>query len=135
MDQLIDADAHTALVDKLRTGATEFRAKGDVPEEALDFSDDSVRSAARTDVPIPEPPFWGVRELPVDVEELYRHLDTHVLFKLHWGGKGVKGQAWKELLRDDFRPRLERMWHEAGPTCIPARCWASFPATRSATTS
>jgi 5-methyltetrahydrofolate--homocysteine methyltransferase len=35
-----------------------------------------------------------------------------VLFKLHWGGRGVKGEAWRRLLDDDFRPRLERMWAE-----------------------
>ena len=112
MDQLIDADARTALLEKLRAGATAFRAKGEEPVEELNFADDSVRSAARTDVPIPEPPFWGVREIPVDLDEVYPHLDTHVLFKLHWGGKGVKGEAWQTLLRDDFRPRLERMWKE-----------------------
>src|SRR5207248_3849888 len=39
--------------------------------------------------------------------------DTHVLFKLHWGGRGVKGEAWTKLLREDFQPRLERMWREA----------------------
>ena len=103
---------HAALVEKLRAGARAFREKGEEPEEELNFADDSVRSAARTDVPIPTPPFWGVREIPVDLDELYRHLDTHVLFKLHWGGKGVKGEAWQTLLREDFRPRLERMWRE-----------------------
>src|SRR5271166_164593 len=112
MDQLIDDDAHAALLSKLRTGATEFREKGDVPVEEVDLSDDSVRSPARTDVAIPTPPFWGVREIEVDLEEVYRHLDTHVLFKLHWGGRGVKGEAWQTLLREDFRPRLERMWRE-----------------------
>ncbi|MCW3018338.1 MAG: methionine synthase, partial [Solirubrobacterales bacterium] len=112
MDQLIDDDARAALVQKLLAGATEFRAKGDAPEEALNFADDSVRSPARTDVPIPTPPFWGVKEIPVNLDEVYRHLDTHVLFKLHWGGRGVKGEAWQTLLRDDFRPRLERMWRE-----------------------
>ena len=112
MDQLIDADARGALVEKLRAGATEFREKGDAPEEEVDLTDDSVRSPARTDVPIPTPPFWGVKEIEVDLDEVYRHLDTHVLFKLHWGGKGVKGEAWQTLLRDDFRPRLERMWRE-----------------------
>jgi 5-methyltetrahydrofolate--homocysteine methyltransferase len=112
MDQLIDADAHEALLAKLRAGASEFRKKGDAPVEEVDLSDDSVRSPARTDVPVPTPPFWGVREIDVDLSEVYRHLDTHVLFKLHWGGKGVKGEAWQTLLRDDFRPRLERMWHE-----------------------
>src|SRR3712207_1102439 len=47
------------------------------------------------------------------MDEVYRHLDTHVLFKLHWGGRGVKGEAWRELVETDFRPRLERMWAEA----------------------
>jgi len=112
MDQLVDADARGALVEKLLAGATEFRAKGEAPQEELNFADDSVRSPARTDVTIPTPPFWGVQEIDVDLDEVYRHLDTHVLFKLHWGGRGVKGEAWQTLLRDDFRPRLERMWRE-----------------------
>ena len=111
MDQLVDAEARSGLVAKLRSGAAEHRATGSEPV-ALDTSDDSVRSAAKTDVPIPSPPFWGVREIPVDLDDVYPHLDTHVLFKLHWGGKGVKGQAWRTLLRDDFVPRLQRMWAE-----------------------
>ena len=91
--------------------ATRLREVGE-EEEVLDTTDDTVRSAVRTDVEIPEPPFWGVREIEVDREELYTHLDTHVLFKLHWGGRGVKGEEWRKLLEEDFRPRLERMWAE-----------------------
>jgi 5-methyltetrahydrofolate--homocysteine methyltransferase len=112
MDQLIDADAHDALLEKLRAGATAFREKGEEPAEQGDLTDDSVRSPARADAPVPSPPFWGVREIPVDMDEVYSHLDTHVLFKLHWGGKGVKGEAWRALVDEDFRPRLERMWAE-----------------------
>ncbi len=112
MDQLVDEQARSALVDKLYAGARAFREKGEEPEEDLNFADDSVRSAARVDAPVPTPPFFGVREIPVDMDELYRHLDTHVLFKLHWGGAGVKGERWQKLLREDFRPRLERMWRE-----------------------
>jgi 5-methyltetrahydrofolate--homocysteine methyltransferase len=112
MDKLVEPDAREELVVKLREDAATFRAEGEV-EEVLDTSDDTVRSPARTDVPVPTPPFWGVREIDVDLEELYTHLDTHVLFKLHWGGRGVKGEAWKQLLEEDFRPRLERMWSEA----------------------
>ena len=112
MDQLIDDGAHDALREKLRSGAVEFRAKGEEPEEQLNFADDSVRSAAREDAPVPTPPWWGVREVEVDMDEVYSHLDTHVLFKLHWGGKGVKGEAWRRLVDEDFRPRLERMWAE-----------------------
>ncbi len=113
MDQLVDADARAALTSKLRADARAFREKGEAPVEELNFADDSVRSAARTDAPVPTPPFWGVREIPVDLDAVYSHLDTHVLFKLHWGGRGVKGEAWRQLLSEDFQPRLERMWREA----------------------
>jgi 5-methyltetrahydrofolate--homocysteine methyltransferase len=113
MDQLIDAESAAALHEKLRAQATAFREKGEKPQEELNFADDSVRSAASAEAPVPTPPWWGVQEVPVDLEEVYRHLDTHVLFKLHWGGRGVKGEAWQELLREDFRPRLQRMWAEA----------------------
>ena len=55
-----------------------------------------MRSSARTDAPIPEPPFWGVRELdPTSTTSPY--LDRHVLYKLHWGGRGVKGEDWERL--------------------------------------
>lgn len=111
MDRLVEPDAREQLLASVREDAAKFRATGEVEEE-LDTSDDSVRSEARTDVPVPTPPFWGVREIEVDLDEVYSHLDTHVLFKLHWGGRGVKGEAWKRLLEDDFRPRLERMWAE-----------------------
>ena len=67
--------------------------------------------------PFPTPPWWGVREVPVDLDDVYPYLDRHVLFKLHWGGRGVKGEAWKQLLEgsdeeEGFVPRLERMWKE-----------------------
>jgi 5-methyltetrahydrofolate--homocysteine methyltransferase len=116
MDRLVEPDQRTALLEQLRTDADTFREKGDEVEE-LDTSDASVRSAADTDNPVPEPPFWGVREIPVDLDDVYAYLDTHVLFKLHWGGKGVKGEAWRKLLEGDgedegFVSRLERMWRE-----------------------
>jgi 5-methyltetrahydrofolate--homocysteine methyltransferase len=112
MDQLVDGEAREGLVAKTREAAKRLRDKGPEPELG-DTSDASVRSAARTDLPIPEPPWWGVREVDAELEEVYHHLDTHVLFKLHWGGRGVKGEAWRKLVDDDFRPRLERMWREA----------------------
>jgi 5-methyltetrahydrofolate--homocysteine methyltransferase len=113
MDQLIDAQAREALVTKTREAARTLREQPDAPADNAPPTDDaSVRSAAATDSPVPTPPFWGAREVEVDMDEVYRHLDTHVLFKLHWGGRGVKGEDWKRLLRDDFQPRLERMWRE-----------------------
>ena len=53
----------------------------------------------------------------IDLDEVFPYLDRHVLFKLHWGGRGVKGEAWRELVEgtdeeEGFAPRLERMWRE-----------------------
>ncbi len=117
MDELVDEAAREALVERIRAEAKQLREKVVVPDDSPPTTDDSVRSAARTDTPIPAPPFWGVREVPVDLDEVFPYLDRHVLFKLHWGGKGVKGDAWRDLVEgtdeeEGFAPRLERMWRE-----------------------
>jgi 5-methyltetrahydrofolate--homocysteine methyltransferase len=112
VDQLVDGDARDELVERMRSEAKTLREKPVVVDDAPPVSDDSVRSAARTDAPVPDPPFWGVREVDVDLDDVYPYLDRHVLFKLHWGGRGVKGEEWERLVRDDFQPRLERMWAE-----------------------
>ncbi|MCW2905123.1 MAG: homocysteine S-methyltransferase [Streptosporangiaceae bacterium] len=111
MDQIVDGEAREALVAKTRDAAVRLREKGPEPE-ALPTDDDSVRSAAVTDNPVPAPPWWGAREVDVPLDEVYHHLDTHVLFKLHWGGRGVKGEEWRKLVGEDFQPRLDRMWRE-----------------------
>jgi 5-methyltetrahydrofolate--homocysteine methyltransferase len=112
VDQLIDDQARDAIVQKFRDEARQLREKPEVEDDSPPVTDDSVRSSARTDVPIPEPPFWGVREIDPDLSEVYPYLDRHVLFKLHWGGRGVKGEEWERLVSEDFQPRLERMWAE-----------------------
>ena len=113
MDQIVDPEQREALVAKTRDAARKLREQPAAePDDAPAVTDDSVRSPVSTSNPIPEPPFWGVREIDVPMDEVYHHLDTHVLFKLHWGGRGVKGEEWRQLLREDFQPRLERMWAE-----------------------
>jgi 5-methyltetrahydrofolate--homocysteine methyltransferase len=117
MDALIDQEARTALVDRIKAEARTLREKPVVVDDAPPTSDNSARSSARTDVPIPAPPFWGVRETPVDLDAVFPYLDRHVLFKLHWGGRGVKGEAWRQLVEgsdeeEGFAPRLERMWRQ-----------------------
>ena len=117
MDALIDEPAREALVERIRGEAKQLREKPVVIDDSPPTTDASVRSAARTDAPVPEPPFWGAREIAVEFEEVFPYLDRHVLFKLHWGGRGVKGEAWRELVEgtdeeEGFAPRLERMWRE-----------------------
>jgi 5-methyltetrahydrofolate--homocysteine methyltransferase len=117
MDALVDDAARAALVERIKVEAKQLREKPVVIDDSPPTTDASVRSSARTDVPIPAPPYWGAREVPVDLADVYPYLDRHVLFKLHWGGKGVKGEAWRELVEgngeeEGFAPRLERMWRE-----------------------
>ncbi len=68
MDALIDEAAREALVAKIRDEAEELRNKPVEVDTGPPVTDDSVRSAAATDAAIPEPPFWGVREIEVDLE-------------------------------------------------------------------
>jgi 5-methyltetrahydrofolate--homocysteine methyltransferase len=112
VDQLVDEEARAGLLAKTRDEARKLREQGERVDDGPPVTDASVRSSARTDVPVPDPPFWGVREVDVDLDEVFPYLDRHVLFKLHWGGRGVKGEEWERLVNDDFRPRLERMWRE-----------------------
>ena len=117
VDALVDSDARDALVAKIRDEARALREKPEVVDDSPPTTDDSVRSAATTDAPIPEPPFWGVRDAEIDLDEVYPYLDRHVLFKLHWGGRGNKGEAWRRIVEghdgdEGFAPKLERMWRE-----------------------
>ncbi|HYN49590.1 MAG TPA: cobalamin-dependent protein, partial [Thermoleophilaceae bacterium] len=117
VDQLVDGDARTVLVERFRSEAKTLREKPVEIDDGPPVTDSSARSAARTDTPIPDPPYWGVREPELDLDDVYPHLDRHVLFKLHWGGRGVKGEDWERLVGGDgeeegFAPRLERMWRE-----------------------
>jgi len=117
MDELVDEAKREALVQKVREEARKLREKPEVADDAPPTTDDSVRSAARTDLPIPEPPFWGAREIDVDLDDVYPYLDRHVLFKLHWGGRGKKGEEWRRIVEghdgeEGFAPKLERMWRE-----------------------
>ncbi|MBJ7348729.1 MAG: B12-binding domain-containing protein, partial [Thermoleophilaceae bacterium] len=112
MDQLVDGDQREALFKKMRASATAARNEVVVVDDSPPLTDDSVRSPVWTDVAVPEPPFWGAQELFPPMDEVYHYLDTHVLYKLHWGGRGLSADEWTKLLRDDFQPRLERMWSE-----------------------
>jgi 5-methyltetrahydrofolate--homocysteine methyltransferase len=111
MDQLVDGEARGGLVERMRAEAKRLREQP-ARVEPGPAPDAPSRSAVRTDNRLPEPPFWGAREVAVALDEVFPLLDTHVLFKLHWGGRGVKGEEWEKLLREDFQPRLERMWRE-----------------------
>ena len=102
---------------KIRDEAHELRNRPVEEDTGPPTTDDSVRSAVETDNPIPTPPFWGAREIDIDLDEVFPYLDRHVLFKLHWGGRGKKGEEWRQIVEgydgdEGFAPKLERMWRE-----------------------
>ncbi len=117
MDALIDSETRDALVERFRDEARELREKPVVVDNSPPTDDDSVRSAVSVDAPVPEPSAYGVRDVDIDLDDVFPYLDRHVLFKLHWGGRGRKGEAWRKIVEGDgedegFAPKLERMWAE-----------------------
>jgi len=117
LQRLASAEARRELVSET---AADARAVRDAPpiakapaKPAPGPQRSGTRSAARTDVPVPIPAYWGVHEVDVNLDELLPRISRHGLFKMSWGGHGVKGEAWERLIRDDFEPRLQRMWSHA----------------------
>jgi 5-methyltetrahydrofolate--homocysteine methyltransferase len=79
----------------------------------------------------PTPPFWGVQEMSgYTLADVWPHLDHKTLFRLHWGGKGVKDEAWEKLQNEDFFPRLKEMQAdaEANGWLQPSVRYGFFPA-------
>jgi 5-methyltetrahydrofolate--homocysteine methyltransferase len=114
MDRLVDPAARPELVQETTAEARRAlnrpgREAFSVPAEAEEIVGSTVREVA----PV-APPFWGAREMDdVPLTDIWPHLDLKTLFRLHWGGKGVKDEAWETLQRDEFLPRLERMQQDA----------------------
>jgi 5-methyltetrahydrofolate--homocysteine methyltransferase len=89
-----------------------------------------ARSDVSTTVPVPTPPFWGARIVRIKPEEVYPLLDLKTLYRLHWGGRGLQGDAWDRIVRDEFEPTLERLKREASEQgwLSPAAVYGYFPA-------
>ncbi len=114
MDRLIDPQARDNLLQTTVEEARQAlgrpsRAAFSVPQEAGEITGSTVREVE----PLASP-FWGAREMEgIDLAGVWPHLDLKTLFRLHWGGKGLKDDAWEALQRNEFRPRLELMQREA----------------------
>ena len=70
MDALVDDDARAALVEKIRDEARALREKAERPRRLAPRPPTTASARrSRTDNPVPEPPFWGVREIEVDLDD------------------------------------------------------------------
>jgi 5-methyltetrahydrofolate--homocysteine methyltransferase len=132
MDHLADPDQREPF--RRRILAEAFDAEGKAAARHAERGTRSAeqvpaRSNVAVDVPVPAPPFWGTRVVRVPASEVYPLLDLNNLFRLHWGGRGLKGEEWERLLREEFRPRLERLQREALERgwLAPAAVYGYFP--------
>ena len=139
MDALVDAEARAALVERIQGEAKQLREK--VGRASTTRRRSPTRACARRRAPTSRSrrrPSGACARSPVDLDDVYPHLDRHVLFKLHWGGKGVKGEAWRQLVEGDRRGRGLRAAAGADvarsrTTCTRGRGSATSPATPTAT--
>lgn len=81
--------------------------------ELPDLYDESVRSDADADGPVPIPPFWGSKIIKgVPTADYLSLLDERATFFGQWGLRGAKkgeGPTYEELVESEGRPRL-RYW-------------------------
>lgn len=134
MDRLIVPEERSKLLTLTVEEATRaldkpMRQSFTLQEELLQVAESTVPPA-----PIVEPPFWGVREMnDFGLQDVWPHLDLKTLFRLHWGGKGVRDDAWDELQNEEFLPRLRQMEADAEATgwLQPSVRYGYFPVNRS----
>jgi 5-methyltetrahydrofolate--homocysteine methyltransferase len=123
VEQLVDEPRRDVLVQRIRSEATQ-QVERDIEREARrsaaaaaesDGAPPRARSDARTDVPIPAPPFWGARCLDdIDLDAVVPCIDRNSLFKMSWQFRGVHDPAkWAQLLEEELEPRLARSIDEA----------------------
>jgi 5-methyltetrahydrofolate--homocysteine methyltransferase len=115
MDRIVVPEERAALLETTLERALKTLNKP-TRESFLNAADpnDTQRSETRILDEVPTPPFWGVREMTdFTLDDIWPHMDMKTLFRLHWGGKGVKGEEWEKLQNEDFLPRLARMEERA----------------------
>ncbi|MEA3440288.1 MAG: vitamin B12 dependent-methionine synthase activation domain-containing protein, partial [Chloroflexota bacterium] len=110
MEDLIDSDKRDALLADVQAGAQ--RELSRIAGVGVD-STVKMQSSAQPASSIPQPPSWGarvVREMPLEL--VFQQLHKNELFRLSWGAKNTRGEAW-ESLKIEFERRLGLMQMEA----------------------
>ena len=124
-DAFAGLDTVDALIDEARASrwsrrsATRRTSYANAPSRRTRARPPPTTRCARRRIPTRRCPSRrsGAREIDVDLDEVYPYLDRHVLFKLHWGGRGKKGEEWRRIVEghdgdEGFAAKLERMWRE-----------------------
>jgi 5-methyltetrahydrofolate--homocysteine methyltransferase len=131
MDRIIDPAEREHLVVETVNQARKAlsaptRDSFHAPAEAMKTDGKTVR-----EVEPPSAPFLGVREMNgFGLADIWDHMDLKTMYRLHWGGKGLKDEVWDQMLHGEFEPRLRRMEEEAERTgwLAPRVRYGYFPA-------
>ena len=115
MDALGDRENRGVLLSDWANGVQESNARRNtLVAEASERRPTKQRPPPSRDVDIPEPPFWGERVLDsLSLQEIYPLINKNTLYRLHWGAKNAKGEAYEKLVSGEFEPRLRRFQQEA----------------------
>jgi 5-methyltetrahydrofolate--homocysteine methyltransferase len=117
MDKLSDPEVRTAFVEQTKHDAATVlyqKARGRVALAELGKAtvNDTTRSNVR-DVPVPTPPFWGAQVATrIKLQDVVDCLDRNALYRLQWGAKNAKGEAW-EKLKAEFDVKVRDLVREA----------------------
>lgn len=103
----VKAEAADALKRKLH-GRVALADLGKASQAA-----EQQRSAVRTDVPVPTPPFWGTQVVTrIKLQDVVECLDRNALYRLQWGAKNAKGAEW-QALKAEFDVKVRKLLREA----------------------
>jgi 5-methyltetrahydrofolate--homocysteine methyltransferase len=103
-----DADTLTGTEAKIALARREdprYRKSQDPPSAELG-------SAVRRDVPIPTPPFWGVRVVPdIPLQDVFRYINEVALIRGQWQVKkgALTEDEYRTLLQEKISPELEAL--------------------------
>ena len=130
VEALMDPDRRDAFVsDNVEAARRDTFLNTGVGKDVASGSTSTTRSDVSTDNPVPEPSFLGTRVLhDIPLDEVLALLDLDELFRLQWGGRG-SGPAFDAMVRDEFRPTLERLTESATRErwLLPRAVYGFFP--------
>jgi 5-methyltetrahydrofolate--homocysteine methyltransferase len=108
MDRLTsDADARESFLEQIRGEV--FAQRDKMRNATTPVATPGLISAVKGELAeIPQPPFWGAATVAgMNVAELWPCFDLKSLYRLSWGASNTKGEAFEELVRSEFDPRLQ----------------------------
>ncbi len=118
VNALGDAGQRGGLVERIRTEAFEFKARGaemDARAQQSSAKQQDFKVNVSRNIEIPAPPFWGARVTPtkeIPFAKMFEGMDLKTLYRLHWGGRG-SGPEFDALVREEFEPRRLQLQRES----------------------